>query len=225
MSVEARGVICDMDGLLIDSEPLYKRAWQSAARELGVDISDAMYDGLVGRTEADSEQALVETFGASFPMAEFRRKWKAIWGALITSGHLHRMPGAKELLDKLRERAIPLALATSSTLDYVTPSLTATDLSSYFDAIVTVDAVEHGKPAPDIYLLAAERLDLPPASCVVLEDSEAGTRAAIAAGMRVFVVPDLVRPSAEALASATGVFETLELASSTLLRAFAREAS
>ncbi len=86
MLVEARGVICDMDALLIASEPLYKRAWQTAAGEFGVDLSDAMYDPLIGRTEADSEQALIETFGTTFPMAEFRTKWDATWRALVTQG-------------------------------------------------------------------------------------------------------------------------------------------
>ncbi len=215
----ARGVICDMDGLLVDSEPLYKVAWQNAARALGIDLSDAVYATLVGRTEADSEIEMVAIFGETFPVVEFRARWDADWRARAASGQLRPMAGARDLLETLRLRGVPLALATSSRRVYTTLSLAATDLSSYFDAIVTVDQVKRGKPAPDLYLLAAEKLGLPPASCVALEDSDAGASAAVAAGMRVFVIPDLVPPSAQSLVGIAGVFESLEHATPAILQA------
>jgi len=215
----ARGVICDMDGLLVDSEPLYKVAWQNAARALGIDLSDAVYATLVGRTEADSEIEMVAIFGETFPVVEFRARWDADWRARAASGQLRPMAGARDLLETLRLRGVPLALATSSRRVYTTLSLAATDLSSYFDAIVTVDQVKRGKPAPDLYLLAAEKLGLPPANCVALEDSDAGASAAVAAGMRVFVIPDLVPPSAQSLVGIAGVFESLEHATPAILQA------
>jgi HAD superfamily hydrolase (TIGR01509 family) len=214
-----------MDGLLVDSEPLYKSAWQNAAREVGIELSDAVYDTLVGRTEADSEIEMIAVFGETFPIAEFRTRWDADWRAQAASGQLLPMAGARDLLETLRERGVPLALATSSRRVYTTLSLAATDLDSYFDAIVTVDQVTRGKPAPDLYLLAAEKLGLSPASCVALEDSDAGASAAVAAGMRVFVIPDLVPPSAQSLAGTAGVFESLELATPAILQALGCEIS
>ena len=183
MGLNPRAVIFDMDGLLLDSEPLYRVTWQTAAADLGFPISDEFYERFVGRGNDEAEHLLRERFGDAFPLDEFRKRWRR------------------------EERCIPKALATSS------PRLLALrclgDLASRFAALAFGDEVSHSKPAPDLFLLASERLGIQAADCLVLEDSEAGVRAARAAGMDVIMVPDLVAPSDEIASMATRVCESL----------------
>ena len=100
--------------------------------------------------------------------------------------------GAYEVLTYLREHGYKVALATSTPWETVEDHLARTDMAGYFDVIVTGDMIENGKPAPDIYLLAAERLGVDPADCVGVEDSPNGVRSVHAAGMRAVMIPDMV---------------------------------
>jgi len=207
MGLNPRAVIFDMDGLLLDSEPLYRVTWKRAAAELGCPIDDELYARFVGRGNAESERILSEQFSDTFPIDEFRRRWRRDWDAQLAAAPLARKPGAIELLDFLDERGMPKALATSSPRALALPCLG--DLASRFDALAFGDEVEHSKPEPDLFLLASERLRIAPPGCLVLEDSEAGVRAARAAGLEVIMVPDLIEPSAEIAAMATQVVKSL----------------
>jgi len=203
MGLNPRAVIFDMDGLLLDSEPLYRATWKAAASSLGYPIDDVLYERFVGRGNAESELILREHFGEAFPLDEFHSLWSRDFDERVST--IARKPGAIELLDALG--GIPKALATSS------PRILALrclgDLASRFAALAFGDEVSHAKPAPDLFLLAAQRLGIAPADCLVLEDSEAGVRAARAAGMDVIIVPDLVPPSDEIASMATRVCATL----------------
>jgi HAD superfamily hydrolase (TIGR01509 family) len=200
-------VIFDMDGLLLDSEPLYRVTWQTAAAELGCPIDDELYVHFVGRGNDEADRILRERFGDKLPLDEFRARWRRDWDERLEREPLARKPGAIELLDWLDERCVPKALATS------TPRAVALrclgDLASRFAAFAFGDEVEHSKPAPDLFLLASRRLDVAPKDCLVLEDSEAGVLAARAAGMDVIIVPDLVEPSPEIAAMTVGVCRSL----------------
>jgi HAD superfamily hydrolase (TIGR01509 family) len=202
-----RAVIFDMDGLLLDSEPLYRVTWQTAAADLGCPIDDVLYERFVGRGNIEAEKILREHFGDNFPLAEFHTRWSRDFADRLAASPLPRKPGAMELLSLLDDRGIPTALATSS------PRILALrclgDLTSRFTALAFGDEVSHSKPAPDLFFLASQRLGIAPADCLVLEDSEAGVRAARAAGMDVIMVPDLVAPSEEIASMATRVCKTL----------------
>jgi HAD superfamily hydrolase (TIGR01509 family) len=200
-----RAVIFDMDGLLLDSEPLYRVTWKAAASSLGFPIDDVLYERFVGRGNVESENILREHFGETFPLDEFHTRWSRDFHGRTAT--IATKPGAMELLAAIENRGIPKALATSSPRVLALRCLG--DLASRFDALAFGDEVSHSKPSPDLFLLASHRLGIDPADCLVLEDSEAGVFAARAAGMEVILVPDLVAPSEEIASMATRICKTL----------------
>jgi HAD superfamily hydrolase (TIGR01509 family) len=207
MGLNPRAVIFDMDGLLLDSEPLYRVTWQTAAAQMGCPIDDEFYAHFVGRGNDEAERLLRERFGDALPLDEFRVRWRRDWDERLDRVPPARKPGAMELLDFLHQRGIATALATSSPRTLALRCLG--DLTSRFAALAFGDEVENSKPSPDLFLLASQRLGIAPEHCLVLEDSEAGVRAACAAGMEVIIVPDLIEPSAEIAGMASGVCESL----------------
>lgn len=188
-------VIFDMDGLMLDTEPIYRAAWQQAAARVGHEISDALYATFVGRRVPDCEALLLQKFGVAFPMVEFQNHAREVCSALMENGIPYK-PGLQQLLEFLEERRVPRAVATSTARGTALRCLG--DLAPRFHALATGEEVANGKPAPDIFLLAAQRLNIEPSRCLVLEDSVSGTQAGLAAGMRVIVVPDLVEPAPQA---------------------------
>lgn len=208
-----------MDGLLVDSEPLYMRAWQQAALQLGFEITDDQYLSLLGLPERGYEKAVREALGGGFPIEEFRVRWKQLWLAFVTAGELRPKAGALPLVSALRAARIPVSIATSSTRERTALSLRSTRLDGFFHHVVVGEDVAHGKPAPDAFLLAASRLGVPPSECLVLEDSVTGAQAGLAAGMSVILVPDRVDPPAEYIERAFLVAASLDEAAPHVLRA------
>jgi HAD superfamily hydrolase (TIGR01509 family) len=185
-----------MDGLMLDTEPIYRQAWQRAALAVGHEISDELYLTFVGRRVADCEAMLAQQFGELFPLDDFRSHSNRVGREIVETHGITRKRGLGELLDFLEHNAIPRAVATSTARPTALKCLG--DLADRFQSLTTGDEVKEGKPAPDIFLLAASRLSVAPEHCLVLEDSDAGARAADAAGMTVIVVPDLLPPSIHA---------------------------
>jgi beta-phosphoglucomutase-like phosphatase (HAD superfamily) len=204
-----RAVIFDMDGLILDTEPLYKRAWQKAGNVLGYPIDDALYHTLVGRRTEEAMEAMREKFGADFPEERFHDYWLGEWKALVRREGIPRKAGFDELTAVIDRHGVPAAIATSTDRDRATLSLEASGLEGRFSVVVTGDEVEDGKPAPDIYLEAARRLGVPPETCIVLEDSEPGVLSADAAGMAAFMVPDMAEPSRDVREAVFRVFSSL----------------
>jgi beta-phosphoglucomutase len=207
MRIEA--VVFDMDGLMIDTEPFYKTAWQRACAALGYELDDASYANLVGRPEKDCEADLLEQFGPEFPLDRFRLVWPELWRAAVAETGIIAKAGLLEFLADIERRSLPVAVATSSTADYAEFSLRSAGLAGRFPVIVTGEEVARGKPAPDIYIEAARRLGVEPARCLALEDSEAGILAASGAGMIALLIPDGVRLSDAAQRAAFRVLESL----------------
>lgn len=210
------GVIFDMDGLMVDTEPLYQASWQQAARDLGHEIDDALYASFVGRPTSACEEILLDSFGQSFPLRAFQARWPVLWRDEVERVGVTLKPGLPEILDVVRAYGLPAAVATSSESDHADLTLNRADLRHWFSVVVTGDRVTHGKPAPDIYLEAAKQLGVPAAECVAFEDSEAGILAVQAAGMRGVLVPHWPASSA-ALRAATRVATTLHQAREVLV--------
>ncbi len=202
-------VVLDMDGLMIDSEPLYKRSMQAAARDLGYDLTDKFMMSLVGRPDTDCRKLIMKEFGNGFPLDTFWEQWPLIWREIASSEGIATKPGLQELLTYISDAGLPSAIATSTYREQAEFSLQAAGVTYTFAHIVTGDQVDRGKPAPDIFLEAARRLDVDPQHCVALEDSENGIRSASAANMIAIMVPDLIPPSDEMHNAASFVMDSL----------------
>lgn len=178
-----------MDGLMVDTEPLYQSAWQQTAAEAGFELDDDLYARFVGRPTRACEAILKDEFGPSFPLARFRERWPELWRHQVQHVGIQLKPGLIELLDFVDSERLPAAVATSSEKEYADITLRNAGVLNRFKVVITGDRVDRGKPEPDIYLEAARQLRIPPSECVALEDSEAGIQAVERAGMIGLLVP------------------------------------
>jgi HAD superfamily hydrolase (TIGR01509 family) len=206
-SMEA--AVFDLDGLMLDTERIYRSAWQQAAQELGLSLTDRCYARMLGRSVTDCEADLLELFGADFPLPRFHIRWRELWRAATDDG-IPAKPGLTELLDFIEIHGCSIAVATSSHADHAHFSIRQAGLDGRFRVIVTADQVARAKPSPDIYLEAARRLGVPPTHCLALEDSEAGIIAASHAGMTTMLIPDLAVASRVAFETASYIRSSLE---------------
>jgi len=202
-----QAVIFDMDGLMLDSERAITTCLAQAAEELGQSIEPDYWLGMVGKGDAACRAMLAERIGDATAQALLAR-CHVLYDSVVEAGVPLR-PGIVELLDLLAARAIPRAVATSTRRPLALRKLETAGLLRRFDVICTSSDVAHPKPAPDIYLLAASRLHVAPAQCLVLEDSPTGVRAALAAGMTPIQVPDLLAPDAEVRALGHRIVDSL----------------
>ena len=207
--MSAGAVVFDMDGLMFDTERLARDAWRCAMADHGYALDDEVYLTAVGRTVAGACSVFMEAFGPDLPIAEIETAKARYLRHMLEPGPPLK-PGLLALLEGLEALHRPLAVASATARVEVELRLAGVGLLERFGVVVGGDEVERGKPAPDLFLLAAERLRACPADCVVLEDSEAGVEAAAAAGMAVVVVPDLVEPSPAVRAVARAVLPSLE---------------
>ena len=203
-----KAVIFDMDGLMFDTERLARDAWRRAMAEHDYTLSDDLYLTVVGRTLEDTCRLFVETLGPALPIADIEAA-KARYLRETLEPRPPLKQGLLILLDGMEALRLPMAVASATVRAEVERRLAGVGLLRRFGAIVGGDEVARGKPAPDLFLLAAERLGANPGDCVVLEDSEAGVRAAAAAGMIPIMVPDLVEPSPATRALARAVLPSL----------------
>jgi HAD superfamily hydrolase (TIGR01509 family) len=185
-------VIFDMDGLMLDSERASLRSWSRGARELGLQIEDDYWLRLVGHSMAACQALLRERLDEE-QIASLLERCHALYLAEVDAGVPLR-PGIHEILQLLAQYGIPCGVATSTRRPLAPHKLETAGLLPYFKSVTAGNDVEHPKPAPDIYLLAAQRLGAAPERCLALEDSPAGVTAALAAGLTVIQVPDLVAP-------------------------------
>lgn len=196
-----RAVLFDMDGTVFDTEPIYRRCWIHAAKEVGFDVDmDLFFARVCGLNMTDIAACVYHFYGEDTPFEEIRTLRRGYLDKELESGVLPFKSGAPEIFGELKKRGIKIALATSTGRKMVDRYLQMSELEGVFDVIMTGESVVHGKPHPEIFLTAAERLGVAPEHCVVVEDSYNGIKAGHAAGMHTVMVPDL-QPCTEEIAS------------------------
>ncbi len=214
-----RAVLFDMDGLLLDSERVAVALIARAAAALGQPWGPELGLSLVGIGARDCDAIIRRELGEHFPVAALRTAFDASYDAAIAAGEIPLKPGVVELFDLLEELGVPKAVATSTRRPRALAKLGAVGLTGRLAAVICGDDVERAKPAPDIFLAAARALGVEPEGCLVLEDSNAGVRGAQAAGMRVVMVPDLVAPAEDVLATGVRVVDSLDRVAGLVRRA------
>jgi pseudouridine 5'-phosphatase len=191
--MDRTAVLFDMDGLMVDTEPLARRSWERVAAAYGATMSDDLFQRMLGRRTVESARMVLDEIQLPLTLEELvERKTNEYLASL--DGGVPAMPGLFALLDQLDARHIPWAVATSSPRSVAEIVLGKLGITERYHALAGGDEVAHGKPAPDIFLLAAERLGVSPEACLALEDTATGCVAAATAGARVIAVPtDLTR--------------------------------
>ncbi|WP_052746692.1 HAD family hydrolase [Janthinobacterium sp. B9-8] len=208
----------DMDGLMLDTESIGIECWTSAATTLGVDMPRAVLIGMIGMHSSKTDVYLLEHLGSHAPIAELRAACHALYMERTQEPIAHR-PGLSDILDWLEAQHIPKAVCTSTRRSIAEHHLRAAGLWSRFEFAICGDEVTHPKPAPEIYQKAAAAFNLPPASCIVLEDSDFGVQAAHQAGCKVIMIPDLRPPSAHSVALKIPILGSLTEARNLLTQA------
>jgi HAD superfamily hydrolase (TIGR01509 family) len=191
LALQVKGLLLDMDGLLLDTERVAEVCWAQAEKESGFKMPPGFYFTLIGQSMRRIEERLHEVMDPECDVAAFLGVANRVYHDAIVNADVPLKDGAPELLRFLEEKKVPRCLATSTFRDLCDRKLTSTGLARWIPLRVTGDEVEHSKPAPDIYLAAALKLGFAPAELLVLEDSENGLKAALAAGCRVAHIPDL----------------------------------
>ena len=204
-----RAVIFDMDGLLLDSERIAYEIGRQVSRDLDIPWAHEVALQMIGLGAVDHEPLLKGAFGDDFPLEAHRDEFGRRYEAAISAGRIMLKPGVLELFSVLDAAGLPRAVATSTWRGRTLRKLASVGLLARIDTVVAGDDVARGKPAPDIFLAAAHQLSVAPAHCLVLEDSNAGVRGALAAAMEVVMVPDLLEPAPDITASGVAVARTL----------------
>lgn len=219
-----RAVVFDLDGLMVDTERIALECWIESARTAGWEISRETCLALVGLDTRESRQALLDRMGGRFPLTEVSQRARVRYLERLRGEGIGVKPGLVELLAWLDARGVPRAVATSTQQALAHEKLALAGLAQRFDIVACGDQVPRGKPAPDVYLAAIERLGAETARCVALEDSEVGLRAAYAAGVPCIVVPDLLPPSPAYRPLARAIVPTLREAGALLAQWLTTEA-
>ncbi len=213
-------VIFDMDGTLIDSEPIFKKIAKRSASELGYNIEDDVYNGWVGLPRESLEKAIIESLGKNFPMTRFKEIFAENWISYTELNGISPKSGIPDLLESLVDLEIAMAVATSTPTRQAQRSLEIAKIKTFFKFVVGGDQVKCGKPAPDIFLKAASILNTSPKQCVAIEDSAIGIKSANAAGMLTILIPDTIFPGPEIVALADYVLHSSEAAGNVIQLAF-----
>ncbi|GEA51836.1 hydrolase [Vibrio inusitatus NBRC 102082] len=188
-----QAVLFDMDGLIFDTESVYKKSWQFAAQQQGLNITDDFYQQFIGVQDPECERILAEHFGSKIDMTRY---------CMVRDKHFHAQrekgiaykPGYDALFNAIKLRGSKMAIVTSSHLPEVQHNFRDSEYLSDYELVLTAEDVTRGKPHPDCYQMAAQQLGLEPDQCLVLEDSNNGVQAGLDAGCYVVMIPDLLPP-------------------------------
>ncbi|MCP9924145.1 HAD family phosphatase [Synechococcus lacustris C3-12m-Tous] len=187
--IKPAGCLFDLDGLLLDTEPLHSRAWAASIEHFGAHVPEGLLLELRGRNRFDNAAAVIKKLNLQISSEELLAIQQPISQSLVSNAQ--PMPGARELVELCHKKNIPMAIATSSGMQAVLVKLKPHPwLESIKVRVHGDDAnIDRGKPAPDLFIEAAKQLNVDPKNCWAFEDSPAGATAAFAAGCEVFVLP------------------------------------
>lgn len=205
-----RAVLFDMDGTVFDTERIYRKCWFDAADAVGFPHMEELLSRIFGVSERDIGAYVYKTYGEDFPYEKMLSIRAERIAQTIEREGVPLKPGVPAIFTQLREKGIVSALVTSAPAFRVQDFLGRSHLTDVFSAVITGERVKNSKPAPDIFLLAAEELGLSPSDCVVAEDSHNGVLAGYRAGMRVAMIPDLQTVTDEIKPYVTYLLPSLE---------------
>ena len=190
-------VVFDMDGVIFDSERAVMDCWIALAEKYGIKDIEGPYLACTGTTMARTREIMMEAYGADFPYDTYAKEASRMYHERYDGGRLPMKPGVFEILDFLKDAGKKIALASSTRRETVVNQLRDAGILDYFDEVITGDMVTRSKPAPEIFLLACEKIQVSPKQAYAIEDSYNGIRAAKAGGLRPIMVPDLLPANEE----------------------------
>lgn len=194
-----KAVVFDMDGVLFDTERLYKESWNLVARERHLEKINEVLEKCIGVNRQSTVRIIKEAYGEDFPVSEFMDTCSKLAKEKIEKDGIPVKKGAKELLEFLKGENCKIGLASSTRKIRIMENLEWGGLKDYFQVIIGGDMVERSKPDPEIYLCACKELSVEPKEAYAIEDSPNGIRSAHRAGMMTIMVPDLIKPDEEIL--------------------------
>lgn len=200
-----KAVIFDMDGLIFDTERVFMEQLAVAMKEKGYSLSREIYIKTTGTTGSTLKNIMCANYGDDYPLEECNHVAQSRLAVIAETVGLNVKPQIRELLELLKDKKIPCAVASSTKSTYIKKYLSSSGLLEYFTVITGGEMVFHSKPEPDIFLMSCEKLKTAPSAALVLEDSENGVKAAYTAGIPVICVPDLKEPEKEIVKLATAV--------------------
>ncbi len=207
--IQFDAVVFDFDGLLADSEPLQIRAWQEFLAQWNCQLSNELINEMFGLRVRDSAKVVQQRLDLPITADEVMHGRDEIFLELVAT-ELPMMKGSREIVTWLRdETRLRVALATSGHRRYISAALGVAELENAFEVVVTGDDVQNGKPHPEIYQTAAEKLDIDPSRCIALEDAPHGIRSAIDAGMYCLAIPNEMTESIPGHDVATAILPDL----------------
>jgi len=183
-----KGVIFDWDGVVIDSSAQHERSWELLAAEIGKPLPEGHFKASFGKKNQEIIPGLLRWSNDPDEIARLGIRKEELYRELVRAQGVRVLPGARELLIALRGTGIPRSVGSSTPRSNLDAIFSATGLGELFDQVVCGDDVKAGKPEPDVFLLAAQKLGLAPADCLVIEDAHVGIAAAHAGGMKVLAV-------------------------------------
>lgn len=206
-----KAVVFDMDGVIFDSESLYRKHWMISGREYGIEenLMHELCDKIAGATKEHNEKTMKSYLGQEFDYMEFRTVTMNRMDNDIRENGLKLKPGVHEIFRHLKEKGYLIGLATSTHQERAERNLKNAGILEVFDKIVYGGMVANGKPAPDIYLKACEQLGVRPEEAIGVEDSINGVKASAAAGLYTIMVVDMIKPTDEVRLIADKIFDSL----------------
>lgn len=202
-------VVFDMDGVLFDTEALVLSCWKVIGEKYGLSGIEEVFRMCIGTNSSETRKIVCEHLGVEVDYEKFRRETSYVFRRKVEANGIPVKRGARELLSYLKVNGYQTGLATSSRRQTAEQELEQAGLLKFFQVIVGGDMVTHSKPHPEIYLCACRELGVDPALTFAVEDSFHGVRAAHAAGMRVFMIPDLMEPDEEMAELAYEIYPSL----------------